>query len=462
MGVRVRKRTDDPTGAWWAFLTYRGKRAARLFGPGKSAKALADQAALQWRAAIARGDGAALMAQFSRAKPARAVPTFTMLAEEALSHYTSLHSLRAATLRNHRSFLTHHLLPYWGSQPVVAAEFTELALEKFIADRRTVLADSTLVVGLATLKVILRYAVKRGLLPANPLAGERLWMPRPPDGVEPFTSRELRAILSSAYQVSPVMGAYVQMLAQTGMRPGEGLALRRRDVDLATGIATVDGTWARGPRGYRGPTKTPSSVRSVSLLHPVAEESAAWSPSRATDGTRYVLDALGDLVAKRLDDDDDDDRRLFPMSVQHMARLWTRTISRAGVPYRKPHGLRHSWMSLLLSRRAPILYLVRAGGWKNATVPLRVYARWVADESAAEGTITPAIGIAPATAEGPALDLSGKYVDSGQAGSAMPTGGTTCGRGRRPTRTSRRCSRPIAATWAATTTPSSRWSAWAS
>ncbi len=43
-----------------------------------------------------------------------------------------------------------------------------------------------------------------------------------------------------------------------------------------------------------------------------------------------------------------------------------------------------------------------------------------------------------------------------------PTGGTTSGRGRRPTRTSRRSSRPTAATWAATTTRSSRWSASAS
>ena len=123
MGVQVRKRRDDPTGAWWAFLTYRGKRAARLFGPGKSAKALADQAALQWRAAIARGEGATLMEQFGRAKRAQAAPTFAQLAEEALTHYTSLHSLRSATLRNHRSFLTHHLLPYWGSKPVTAGEF---------------------------------------------------------------------------------------------------------------------------------------------------------------------------------------------------------------------------------------------------------------------------------------------------------------------------------------------------
>ena len=109
----------------------------------------------------------------------------------------------------------------------------------------------------------------------------RYGRPVPAEAIEPFTSRELRAVLSAAYRVSPMMGAYVQTLAQTGMRPGEGLALRRRDVDLVSGLATVDATWARGSVAQRGPTKTPSSVRSVSLIHPVAEETAAWSPSLA-------------------------------------------------------------------------------------------------------------------------------------------------------------------------------------
>jgi integrase len=169
-----------------------------------------------------------------------------------------LRGLRESTRRNHRSFLARHLLPYFGIKPVSTETFNELGIERFIADRREHLADSTLSVCLPTLKLILRHAVRQGLLPSNPLAGESLWKPTVQSAVtEPFTSAELRAILKSAYALRTDFGAYVQVLAQTGMRPGEGLALRPRDVDLSTGMVHVGGTFSRG---QRGPTKNASSL----------------------------------------------------------------------------------------------------------------------------------------------------------------------------------------------------------
>ena len=147
------------------------------------------------------------------------------------------------------------------------------------------------------------------------------------------------------------------------------------------------GRWARSIlRGHRGPTKNPSSLRTVSLLHPVAEETWAWSPSRADLGTRYVLDALAGLAAKL----PDDDGRIFPFSTQQVGRLWTRTLKQANVRYSKPHTLRHTFASVLLSRGAPVLYVVKAGGWKDATTPLRVYAKWVPGADATPGSAQPA------------------------------------------------------------------------
>lgn len=61
-----------------------------------------------------------------------------------------------------------------------------------------------------------------------------------------------------------------------------------------------------------------------------------------------------------------------------------RVLKKGQVRYRKPHALRHSFASILLSRNAPLIYVTKAGGWRSATTRLQTYAKWVeqAEESA--------------------------------------------------------------------------------
>jgi len=74
---------------------------------------------------------------------------------------------------------------------------------------------------------------------------------------------------------------------------------------------------------------------------------------------------------------------------------WRRVLTAAKIPYRKPHALRHSFASILLSRGANLLYMTRAGGWANATVLLKVYSKWIEEaadaSSEASNTVTPRI-----------------------------------------------------------------------
>ena len=74
----------------------------------------------------------------------------------------------------------------------------------------------------------------------------------------------------------------------------------------------------------------------------------------------------------------DPEARLFPLSaVQYWPRRWTLALTKAGVRYRKPHNLRHSFASILLSRGENILKVQKAGGWSSATVLLKTYAHWI-------------------------------------------------------------------------------------
>jgi len=69
-------------------------------------------------------------------------------------------------------------------------------------------------------------------------------------------------------------------------------------------------------------------------------------------------------------------------------------LGTAKVRYREPEQLRHTFASTLLSRNAPLLYVQGQGGWRSASVLLRVYARWMphAFVEAAQGQVnaTPA------------------------------------------------------------------------
>jgi integrase len=60
-------------------------------------------------------------------------------------------------------------------------------------------------------------------------------------------------------------------------------------------------------------------------------------------------------------------------------------LTAAKIRYREPEQLRHTFASTLLSRNAPLLYVQGQGGWRSASVLLRVYARWM-PQAFAEGT----------------------------------------------------------------------------
>ena len=57
--------------------------------------------------------------------------------------------------------------------------------------------------------------------------------------VDPFTTAELRAILSAASSIGPDVPTMLRLWAQSGMRAGEVLGLQRHDLELDKGTALV-------------------------------------------------------------------------------------------------------------------------------------------------------------------------------------------------------------------------------
>src|SRR5262249_43282891 len=148
------------------------------------------------------------------------------------------------------------------------------------------------------------------------------------ESADPFTAAELRAILAHAEDVGGErFGTLLRVWAQTGMRLGEVSGLQYGDLDLKAGTAIVRRTWSKG---RLGPPKT-RRTRIVNLCHPIVD-----NPEQLLRRLQTIEAIAPDLF-------------LFggerPWASQLINKLWHRTLRRAGVRYREPEQLRHTFAS---------------------------------------------------------------------------------------------------------------------
>lgn len=370
MAVKVRQRD----GAWWVFIDYKGQRKAKRVGTGKEGKKAAELAATKIAARLAEGGPLILDS------PAT-VPTFKAVAEAWLAWYPALYALREPTQVNRAHFVNVHLIPFFGSRLIT--DVTRASVQDFIAAKRATggstrgkaLADSTLKVNLPCLRLILDYAVEKGWLPSNPMRGVRLWRPTP-QAVEPdpFTQRELQAILTAAESLAPAFALMLRAWAQSGMRSGEIRGLQRGDLDPATGNVVIQRTRS----GKRvGPPKTGRSRREATLTYPVCEDTAAWRAG-ATAEARSVMSGLAKVapLEPTVPLFGSPNNPMTPMDEAELHRLWGRVLTRAKVRPRPPEVLRHTCISILLSRGAPLLQVAQQTG-HSPVVLLKFYAKWL-------------------------------------------------------------------------------------
>lgn len=393
MAVKVR----EGDGIWWLFVDHQGRRKAKKIGTGRRAKKLAEDAAVKITARLLDGD----LGVFDATTPAEALPTFDEVFAEWRIKYPATHAVAESTLANYCSFAEHHLRPYFGPMPITSISVE--TIEDFIATKRAPggsvrrdgkpLADSSLRTGLLALRLILKRAARRKLIPVSPMGDVEWRGTARTENVDPFTGRELRAILASADRLEPGFAALLQLWAQTGMRAGEVTGLQWQDVDLAAGTVKVRRTFSHGKIG---PTKT-RQERDVVITHPIADDAAEWHPG-ATDAARLVLHGLRRLTVRSLEPEAFVfNRGGVPLSSMEVHRAWKRVLLAAQVRYRMPEQLRHTFASTMLSRNAPLLYVQQQGGWRSASVLLRTYARWMPQPSATQAQPGPATALVAAS-----------------------------------------------------------------
>jgi integrase len=187
--------------------------------------------------------------------------TFAEAAAEWLRFIEQDRERKPSTLRDYRSALNAHLLPAFGSRPI-----EEIGVEEIEAWRKTLTGLSSRSKNklLIQLHGIFRRAERMYGLDRNPLKRIEKHPMRASGDIQVFSPEEVWALVRSAS--TELDGAMFLTAAFTGLRMGELLALRWRDVDFAGATIRVRSNFAGGQ------LTTPKSgkVRSVPMAPDVA------------------------------------------------------------------------------------------------------------------------------------------------------------------------------------------------
>jgi integrase len=252
-------------------------------------------------------------------------------------------SLRPMTYQSYESIIRTQLEPRLGKLRLT--QLRPQHVQRLLAD---LIADGFSTKYARNVHGVLHRALDRAVhwhqLAVNPADGVDLPQLRARE-MTALSVDEARAVLA-AVESDPLRALWTLMLT-TGLRQGELLALRWRDVDLAAGRLAVTGNSVRltqrtrrslglsSSEPLRGEPKTARSRRVVEM------------PALAVDALRQqrqdtkVINLNG-LIFTRADG--------RTLAVPSVYSGWRRLLKRAGVPLVRPHDARHTCATLMLGQ----------------------------------------------------------------------------------------------------------------
>lgn len=248
--------------------------------------------------------------------------------------------------------------PLYGAKPL--SQLTLALVNEWIAGNGA--SRKRILNVLTPLRQAVRYACgpAKKLLKADPLAGLEVKRPERvlEDVIDPFTPAE---IAGAAAKLDAQTANLVNLWAWTGLRQGEIFAIAWADVDLERKLLRVN----KSRRGNRlKAVKTKAGVREVRLLPPALE---------ALQRQREHTQLMRREVFLRPDTGQ-------PWGPDKPFRLvWTAALAAAGVRYRFPRQLRHTFASWMLGSGENPLWVSRHMGHANPAITLKVYARLIPD-----------------------------------------------------------------------------------
>ncbi|MDQ3319959.1 MAG: tyrosine-type recombinase/integrase [Actinomycetota bacterium] len=274
-----------------------------------------------------------------------------------LTHLAEVMKRKPSTIQDYEIMLRKHLVPFFAGRSIRID--TQLVGDFLLAKQRDGLSSKTVANQLTFLHGVFRHAMKKGWANANPVAA----VDRPREAetdadIRFLTHEEVEALLRNVTdeEFAAIDYPLVLIAFTCGLRQGELVALRWRDVDWVAGVIRVRVNYTRGNWG------TPKSRRS----------------SRAVPMTTRVARELDRLFQRSRFQADDDLVFGHPIlgSVLDASRLRKRfkeSLNAAGVRTVRFHDLRHTFGTQAAAAGVPLRTLQEWMGHRDYKTTL-IYA----------------------------------------------------------------------------------------
>ena len=274
--------------------------------------------------------------------------TFADAAAEFLRYVEHDKELKPSTLHGYRSIVNAYLLPVFGEAPL--EQITTADVERWrsqlqsVSEERRVrrqqskdgdrrpprpLSNSTKNRIMVMLHGILKRACKVYGLPVNPAAGIERHPVRLTGDIDVFSPEEVWALVRAASCEQD--GAIYLTAAFTGLRRGELIALRWRDVDFAGSVVRVRASYAAG--ALTAPKS--GKVRSVPLAPDIAQVLAKLAGREMFTGEDDLV-FVGDAGSY--------------VDGSALRRRYTAALKRADLRRLRFHDLRHTFGTRMIAK----------------------------------------------------------------------------------------------------------------
>lgn len=204
------------------------------------------------------------------------------------------------------------------------------------------------------LKCAILDAVDEGLISRDPTRKAIIKGKQPrdkkPKYLNQYELHKLLDILNLSAEVN--LDWFILLIAKTGMRFSEALALTPKDFDLAHQVLNVSKTWNYKGKGGFLPTKNQSSIRKIPLDWLTVMQFAGLIKNLPENEPIFVT------------------KKIYNSTVND---ILTRYCKKAGIPTISVHGLRHTHASLLLFAGVSIASVARRLGHSNITTTQKTY-----------------------------------------------------------------------------------------
>jgi integrase len=255
--------------------------------------------------------------------------TFDEAADRYLEWLREDKARKPSTLRDYRSILKYHLSPAFGRLPV------EDITPDLVADwhrrlgRGTGMSNRTKIKITTVLHGVMERARRDHRLPLNPVRDLERPVAGPRATIDVFSPEEVMALVRAAADEQDA--AIYLTAAFTGLRRGELVALRWRDVDFAGSYIRVTASY--GESGLSTPKS--GKVRSVPMAPAVAEALARLAQRDAHTGSDDLV--FPGIAGGHLD-------------ASALYRRYKRALRDAGLRDLRFHDLRHTFGTRMIGR----------------------------------------------------------------------------------------------------------------